>query len=98
MKLAMILLGCSVLLSGSPVEPVSFDSVIVAPGGASMSLAQDKQDGVPQWHDLFNGKDLTGWVPVNVDKDTFTARDGMIVCNGKPIGVMRTDKMFENFI
>ena len=78
MKLAMILLGCSVLLSGSPVEPV--------------------QDGLPQWRDLFNGKDLTGWVSVNVDKDTFTVRDGMIVCNGKPIGVMRTDKMFENFI
>jgi len=55
-------------------------------------------DDIPQWKDLFNGKDLTGWVNVNTDKDTFTVRDGMIVCKGLPIGVMRTDKQYENFI
>ena len=55
-------------------------------------------DDAPPWHDLFNGKDLTGWVNMNVAKDTFTARDGMIVCNGKPTGVMRTEKMYENFL
>ena len=27
---------------------------------------------IPQWKDLFNGKDLSGWVNVNTDKDTFT--------------------------
>ena len=47
---------------------------------------------------LFNGKDLTGWVNVNVDPDTFTVRDGMIVCTGKPTGVMRTEKQYENYI
>ena len=56
------------------------------------------QDGVPQWRELFNGKDLTGWVNVNCAKDTWSVRDGMIVCNGKPTGVMRTDKMFENYV
>jgi hypothetical protein len=55
---------------------------------------QDDEGFVP----LFNGKDLSGWVPVNVREDTFTVRDGLIHCTGKPTGVMRTDRMYENFI
>ena len=47
---------------------------------------------------LFNGKDLTGWVPVNVVPETFTARDGLIVSTGKPTGVLRTDRPYENFV
>lgn len=60
--------------------------------------AGSPREDVPQWQDLFNGKDLTGWVNVNTAKDTWTVRDGMIICTGKPIGVMRTEKMYENFI
>lgn len=52
----------------------------------------------PQFQDIFNGKDLTGWVNVNTDKDTWTVRDGMLVCSGKPIGVMRSEKQYENFL
>jgi len=51
-----------------------------------------------QFRDLFNGKDLSGWINVNTDKDTWSVRDGMIVCTGHPIGVMRTDRQYENFI
>src|SRR5215831_14784730 len=47
---------------------------------------------------LFNGTDLGGWVPVNVAPETFTARDGMIVSTGKPTGVLRTDRPYENFV
>ncbi len=47
---------------------------------------------------LFNGRDLSGWVPVNVAPGTFTVRDGMIVSTGVPTGVMRTTKHYENFI
>src|SRR5882757_468334 len=56
---------------------------------------------------LFNAKDLTGWVPVNVASDTYSVRstehdgafgDGMIVINGVPTGYMRTERMYENFI
>lgn len=47
---------------------------------------------------LFNGKDLTGWVPVNVAPETFSVRDDMIISTGKPTGVMRTDRQYENFI
>lgn len=47
---------------------------------------------------LFNGKDLSGWVNVNTADDTWSVRDGMLVCSGHPIGVMRTEKQYENFI
>lgn len=53
---------------------------------------------IPQWRDLFNGRDLTGWVNVNTAEDTWKVRDGMLVCSGNPIGVMRTDKQYENFL
>jgi hypothetical protein len=53
---------------------------------------------IPQFRELFNGKDLTGWVNVNTDKDTWSVRDGLLVCTGKPTGVMRSDKQYENFI
>jgi hypothetical protein len=51
-----------------------------------------------QFRDLFNGKDLSGWINVNTDKDTWSVQDGLLVCTGHPIGVMRTDRQYENFI
>jgi hypothetical protein len=51
-----------------------------------------------QFRDLFNGKDLTGWVDVNTSKETWSVRDGLLVCTGHPIGVMRSAEQFENFI
>jgi len=53
---------------------------------------------LPQYRPLFNGKDLSGWVNVNTADDTWSVRDGMIVCKGHPIGVMRTDRQYENFL
>lgn len=53
---------------------------------------------VPEFRDLFNGKDLTGWVNVNTDKTTWSVKDGELICSGHPIGVMRTDKQYENFV
>jgi Domain of Unknown Function (DUF1080) len=61
--------------------------------GGSWSLRADDD-----FRPLFNGKDLTGWVPVNVAPETFTARDGLIVSTGKPTGVLRTDRPYENFV
>jgi 3-keto-disaccharide hydrolase len=50
------------------------------------------------FQDLFNGEDLSGWVDVNTSEDTWTVRDGLLVCSGYPIGVMRSEKQYENFI
>jgi hypothetical protein len=51
-----------------------------------------------EWQSLFNGKDLSGWKPVNVAPGTFTVKDGILVSTGKPTGVLRTERMYENFI
>ena len=47
---------------------------------------------------IFNGKDLTGWVPVNIAPGTFSVRDGELVTTGNPVGVIRTERMYENFV
>ena len=47
---------------------------------------------------LFNGKDLSGWVNVNCAPETWTVKDGLIVCTGKPTGILRTNRQYENFI
>ena len=60
---------------------------------ASLSAA-DNEEFVP----LFNGTDLTGWTPLNLPPDNFTVRDGVLVTKGVPTGVLRTERMFENFI
>lgn len=54
--------------------------------------------GTLQFRDLFNGKDLSGWVNVNTAEDTWSVRDGLLICSGLPIGVMRSEKQYENFI
>ncbi|MBI5385498.1 MAG: DUF1080 domain-containing protein [Verrucomicrobia bacterium] len=48
--------------------------------------------------DLFNGRDLTGWVNVNTAPSTWTVSNGMIVCSGQPIGELRTERMYQNFV
>ncbi|MEX0779293.1 MAG: DUF1080 domain-containing protein [Balneolales bacterium] len=47
---------------------------------------------------LFNGEDLTGFVDVNTSSDTWWVEDNLLKCTGLPIGVMRTEKQYENFV
>lgn len=47
---------------------------------------------------LFNGRDLSSWTNVNCAPETFSVRDGIIVSTGIPTGVIRTKRMYENFI
>lgn len=67
--------------------------IVAAPGTATAENPED--DG---WTDLFNGKNLDGWVNVNCAPETWSVRDGMIHCTGKPIGHIRTERHYENFI
>lgn len=57
-------------------------------------FANGEDDFIP----LFNGKDLAGWQPVNTATSTWSVRDNLLVCSGKPIGELRTTKMYQNFI
>ena len=47
---------------------------------------------------LFNGRDLTGWVNANCAPETWSVREGMIHCTGRPTGALRTARQYENFI
>lgn len=63
------------------------------PGGA------DEPDAPAlEFVDLFNGENLDGWVDVNTSPETWSVKDGLLVCTGQPIGVMRSEKQYENFI
>jgi len=64
----------------------------------TQSVAWAEGVELPQFRPLFNGADLTGWVNVNTVAETWSVRDGMIVCSGHPIGVMRSDRQYENFL
>ena len=33
---------------------------------------------------MLNGKDLTGWILVNTPPETWSFKDGMLICSGKP--------------
>ena len=72
--------------------------------GASASAQERGAAGAPRtdlpaFRDLFNGKDLAGWVvtPAGAEK-TWSVRDGVIVCSGHPNGILRTDRHYENFV
>ena len=60
------------------------------------TYAQD--GGALHFKPLFNSRDLSGWVDVNTSPQTWKVRDSMIICSGLPIGVMRTERQYENFI
>jgi hypothetical protein len=63
-----------------------------------VSAGQIKSIRAPEFRDLFTGKDLSGWINVNTAADTWQIHNGVLVCSGHPIGVMRTAKQYENFI
>jgi hypothetical protein len=57
-----------------------------------------RAENPPEFRSLFDGKTLDGWVNVNTDPDTWSVNDGVLVCSGKPTGVMRSAQQYENFI
>ncbi len=38
------------------------------------------------------------WYNVNTDPDTWRTENDLLICKGTPIGVMRSEKQYENFI
>lgn len=41
---------------------------------------------------------LISWHNVNTKENTWETRDSILVCYGNPIGVVRSEKMYENFM
>ena len=45
------------------------------------------------------GKDAAlKWINVNTADDTWSKQKNLLICTGNPIGVMRSEKQYENFI
>lgn len=38
------------------------------------------------------------WINVNTEDNTWTLKKDELICSGRPIGVMRSEKQYENFI
>ena len=38
------------------------------------------------------------WIDVNTSPETWSLKKDILVCSGRPIGVMRSEKQYENFI
>lgn len=62
------------------------------------TIRTSAEEAIPAWKDLFNSRDLEGWIDVNTSPETWSVRDGLLICTGKPIGVMRSERQYENFI
>ena len=55
-------------------------------------------DGDQGWVDMFPNSTLDGWRRTNTPPDTWSFDDGMLICSGRPIGEIRTARMYQNFI
>lgn len=84
---------------GLPASPFRTDDwpELDPPVSNERQVRAHRSDDV-ELRSLFNGTDLTGWVNVNCAPSTWQVRDGMIVCSGKPTGVLRTTEQYENFV
>ena len=45
-----------------------------------------------------NKRNSINWINVNTSIDTWRKSKDLLICSGKPIGVMRSEKQYENFI
>lgn len=62
---------------------------------AAIAMGSDDEE---RFEPLLGESDLDGWVRVNTAPSTWIMRDGMLICSGKPIGQLRTTRMYQNFI
>ncbi len=77
--------------------------VTVLSGISNSSYAQDITFGkAVSFQEIVSkskSKDLPlKWVNVNTAKDTWSVRKDILVCSGLPVGVMRSEKQYENFM
>jgi len=61
-------------------------------------MIKELDGGEGGFRPLFNGRNLDGWVNVNCGPETWKVEGGIIVCSGIPTGVMRRERMYENYI
>jgi hypothetical protein len=65
------------------VVPVKFGKII----SSDRFFSAEKEKGQPLL-----------WFNVNTAPDTWKVEKNLLICSGKPIGVMRSEKQYENFV
>lgn len=83
---------------GLPASPFRFDDFPINAPVSNEDEMTRLRTREPGFAELFDGATLEGWVNVNCAPDTFTARNGVIHCTGKPTGVIRTAEPYQNFV
>ena len=43
-------------------------------------------------------QETMNWIQVNTEESTWSVKDGVLTCKGHPIGVVRSERMYQNFI
>lgn len=74
--------------------PILASLVMALAGQFELAAEDETADFVP----LLNGENLAGWVRVNTPQSTWRVEDGLLICSGKPIGELRTTRMYQNFV
>lgn len=74
-------------------------------GGIFRTIGQDFQFEFGQetsWSDIGPGHEAAyhniNWINVNTTQDTWAKNQEGVICFGKPIGVVRSEKQYENFL
>ena len=68
-----------------------------------LSNSGDSLGGDQRIQHLFNGRDLDGWIAysrdgLSSDGGSWSVKDGILCCEGQPIGYLRTTQKYTNYV
>jgi hypothetical protein len=79
--------------------------IIILTGNSVKSIAQDRMISFGKSETLYKALSMTKdkdlpllWKNVNTAPETWHVEKDILICSGHPIGVMRSEKQYENFI
>ena len=78
-------------------------TIVLFAAATGASLGQNKPIVPKEKTMLWNGKDFTGWKLFTREPDhdvmkTWSVKNGLIRCEGKPAGYMRTEKAYADYL
>jgi len=82
------------LLAGLAVLPM----VLLGSCVVFAQPAVSAEDTGEEWTYLFPNSSLEKWTRTNTPSDTWSFENDVLICSGKPIGEIRTRRMFQNFV